>query len=380
MRFSDIIGQEEVKASLQQYVDEQRISHALLFLGPEGNGALALALAYAQMINCTRRQHRTSEVCGVCHSCVKYEHLAHPDLHFVYPVAATKEIKGKVKSVDFITLWRKVVLENHGYITLSQWYDAIGIENKQGIINADDCNEIIKTLSFKAYEAEYKVMVIWMAEKLFHSAAPKILKILEEPPDKTLFLLIAAQSDKILPTIMSRSQILRVPAVATGTLKNYLVKSKGYELVAAHRAALLAEGNVNTAFYLLQNPEKDENLELFVKWMRLCWTGKVADLQQWIPQAVQLGREKQKLFLSAGLQILRQAFMTKYITHLADQLDSEEQEFVIKFGKFLNIANINVFQQLFDDAIMCIERNANPSILFMDLSLKIHRSINKGGR
>ncbi len=380
MRFSDIIGQDETKARLCQYINEQRISHALLFLGPEGNGSLALALAYAQLINCTQRQYGASEACGSCHSCTKYEQLAHPDLHFVYPVASTREVKGKVKSVDFVAQWRNVVRENRGYVSLSQWYDTIGIENKQGIINADDCNEIIKILNFKAYEAEYKVMVIWMAEKLFHSAAPKILKILEEPPEKTLFLLIAEQSDKILPTILSRTQILRVPPVETGALKNYLVKNRGYELIAAHRATVLAEGNVNLAFHLLQNPEKDENPELFIKWMRLCWSGKIADLQQWIPQLVQLGREKQKLFFLVGLQILRQAFISSYLSHIAEQLDENEQDFIKKFGKFINLHNISVFQQMFDDAVMSIERNANPSILLMDMSLKIHRLLAKRGQ
>lgn len=187
MLFNKIIGQQQVKERLIQTVKENRVSHAQLFIGANGSGKLALAIAYAQYVNCKSRSETDS--CGICPSCIKYEKLIHPDLHFIYPIAATKEVK-KPRSADFIESWRSLLIENNYYISLNEWFEKIGIENKQGIINAEDCNSIIKTLGYKSYEAEYKVMIIWMAEKLFHAAAPKILKILEEPPEKTLFILI----------------------------------------------------------------------------------------------------------------------------------------------------------------------------------------------
>ena len=195
MQFSKIIGQQTIKNKLIQTVKDNRISHAQLFLGPEGCGKLGLAIAYAQFINCTGRNSESDDSCGVCASCRKYQKLAHPDLHFIYPTSTTKEVPEKPSSKDFIGNWRSLLLDNEGaYIKLIQWYNTIGIENKQGIINVNDCTDIIRTLSYKSYESKYKVVIIWMVEKLFHSAAPKILKILEEPPDNTLILLVAEES------------------------------------------------------------------------------------------------------------------------------------------------------------------------------------------
>ena len=190
--------------------------HAQLFLGPEGSGKLPLALAYAQYINCQNRQEDDS--CGHCPSCIKFNKLIHPDLHFVYPVSKTKDSSDKPTSKEFLKPWRELVLENNGYINLTDWYEKIDIEKKQGIINADDCNNIIKTLSYKSFESEYKIMIIWMVEKLFHSAAPKILKILEEPPEKTLFILISENPDIIINTILSRTQLVKIPKIANNDL------------------------------------------------------------------------------------------------------------------------------------------------------------------
>ena len=244
MRFSEIPGQQAIKEKLIQTVTSQRVSHAQLFYGPESSAKLALAIAYAQYINCKNRKtgiqdagykmqdvpdpesfipHHKSPVtshqlpvtsadsCGVCPSCVKYQKLIHPDLHFIYPVATTKRVTKKPQSKLFADEWRKFFLQRPFPVNLRDWYDFIGIENKQGIINAEDCNEIITSLSYKSYESEYKVMIIWMVEKLFHSAAPKILKILEEPPEKTLLLLISEDPDQIISTIKSRCLMVRIP-------------------------------------------------------------------------------------------------------------------------------------------------------------------------
>ena len=200
MLFKDVIGHNDLKSRLLLSVKEGRIPHAQLFFGPEGSGNLPLAFAYAQYLNCKNRQPEDS--CGLCPSCIQFQKLAHPDLHFIYPVATTTTIKEKPKSLDFIAQWREFLLSNNCYVSLNDWYETIEIEKKQGIINKDDCNEIVRLLGYKSYESEYKVMVIWMVEKLFHAAAPKILKILEEPPDKTVFLLITENTDLILSTII----------------------------------------------------------------------------------------------------------------------------------------------------------------------------------
>ncbi|MFH1321736.1 MAG: hypothetical protein ABII90_13940 [Bacteroidota bacterium] len=206
MLFKEVIGQQSTKEQLIQTVKDNRISHAQLFLGPEGSGNLPMAIAYAQYISCEKRGDEDS--CGICPSCYKYNKLAHPDLHFIYPVATTKEVPKDPTSAKFSDKWRQAISENP-YLNLNQWYNQIDIANKQGIINAEDCNEIIKKLSLKTYESEFKVMIIWKPERLYHAAAPKLLKILEEPPQKTLFLLVAENQDQIIKTILSRTQLVK---------------------------------------------------------------------------------------------------------------------------------------------------------------------------
>ena len=373
MRFEKIIGQTHVKERLVQTVTENRISHAQLFMGSEGCGKLALAIAYAQFINCTGRKTGDTDSCGTCPSCHKFEQLAHPDLHFVYPVAATKDVPKKPISKNFADKWRKLVLEHNAYIRLPQWYDTIGIENKQGIINADDCNEIIKTLSYKSYEAKYKVMIIWMVEKLFHAAAPKILKILEEPPDRTLFLLVAEDPGQIISTILSRTQLVKIRKPGDGEIRSALIKNYGVEPKNAHRAALLAEGNMVEALSLLNDESTDDYFNQFRQWMRLCYTIEIAATTEWITGIIKLGREKQKAFLANALQILRECLMVKVQGEDALRREDHEKEFMIKFSRTITEDFILQSNKLLNEASYHIERNANPNILFLDLSLKINQ-------
>ncbi len=368
MLFKEIIGQEQIKKQLIQTVKENRISHAQLFAGPPGVGKLPLAIAYAQYINCKNRSE--DDACGVCPSCIKYEKLIHPDLHFIYPVASTKEVK-KARSADFIEKWRSVLLENGAYIGVNQWYEKIGIENKQGIINAEDCNSIIKTLGYKSYEAEYKVMVIWMADKLFHAAAPKILKILEEPPEKTLFLLISENQGKMISTILSRTQIVKVPKINELVLLQAL-KHKGdltdNELLNhIHQA----DGNYNLSLELMRNADSNKwNFTKFQDWMRMCFTGDVAQISGFVSEFAKIGRERQKNFFSNALQIARNCMLINYGQTAMAKSNEEELEWLQKFSPFINAANIETFTKEFNEAHYAIERNANPSILLMDISLK----------
>jgi len=339
MRFSDIQGQEEIKRKLIQTVLDQRVSHAQLFHGPEGCGKLALAIAYAQFINCPDRGAMDS--CGTCPSCVKYQKLIHPDLHFIYPVATTKKVPKKPQSKLFLEDWRKFLIAHDYCVTLQEWFETIEIENKQGIINADDCNEIITTLSYKSYESDYKVMVIWIPEKFYPSAAPKILKILEEPPEKTLFLLVSDDPTQIISTILSRTLMVRIPKFNN-------------------------------------NPErKDEDDPLFFdtfrQWMLGCHGGKIQELINFVSEVSKTGRERQKSLLIYGLRTIGICASMNHGLRPPVEAEGKELEFIQKFSKFITSENLPEFSDLFNSAIFHIERNAHASTLFLDLSLKIVR-------
>jgi len=373
MLFRDIIGQDDVKRRLIRTVKEGRVSHAQLFTGPEGSRKLALALAYAQFINCKNRvwpndENQAGDSCGTCPSCVKYQKLVHPDLHFIYPISSTKEIK-KPLSRDFLQTWRQVLLQNNYRLTLFDWYEAIGIEKKQGIINAEDCSEILRTLSYKSYESEYKVMVIWMAEKLFHAAAPKILKILEEPPDKTLFILITENQDQIINTILSRCQVVRIPRLTDENLTDQLTKEMPELNGKTGTVIPLAEGNYTKACkLLLENEEESYQVENFIKWMRLCYAGDILKMHDFVSEIARIGRERQKSFLAYSSRIIRNGMLLHYSVPKLTRLNDEEMEFVEKFRHFITHVNILQMAENLDVAQYHIERNANPNILFMDLS------------
>ncbi|MCK9219227.1 MAG: DNA polymerase III subunit delta [Bacteroidales bacterium] len=338
MRFSEIQGQEEIKRKLVQTVLDQRVSHAQLFFGPEGCDKLALAIAYAQYINCTNKSDQRDS-CGICPSCQKYQKLIHPDLHFVFPVATTKRVKTKPQSKHFIEEWRKFLLGNKYQVGLQGWYEAIEIENKQGIINAEDCNEIITTLSYKSYEADYKVMILWMVEKLYYAAAPKILKILEEPPEKTLFLLISENPEQIIKTILSRTLLVKVPSTRLG------------------QPARLEE----EAVYF----------EPFRQWMRTCYSGKIVDLISFSTEIARTGRERQKGFLNYGLKMVGWCTSFNFLHRIPQGIDGEELKFIQDFSPFIKVEKLPEFNEVLNTAIFHIERNAHGPTLFLDLSLKI---------
>ncbi len=343
MRFSEITGNEDIKRKLIQTVLDQRVSHAQLFFGPENSRKFALAIAYAQFINCTNKQGVAGNIdsCGVCPSCVKYQKLIHPDLHFIYPVATTKRVTKKPQSKHFIEDWRKFLLENNFQSGLQGWYETIGIENKQGIINAEDCNEIITTLSYKSYESDYKVMIIWMVEKLFYSAAPKLLKILEEPPEKTLFILLSEEPDQIIKTILSRTLMVKIP-----------------------KSVIPGYGKTE---------EDSIHFEPFRHWMRSCYAGKIPELIGFASEITKAGREKQKSFLIYALKVVGYCATMNYRQLVPDGLEGEELKFIRDFSPFITSDKLIEFNTLLNDAIFHVERNAHTSTLFLDLSLKIVR-------
>ncbi len=374
MRFADVIGQEDVKKRLVKTVKESRVSHAQLFLGPEGSGKLALAIAYAQYINCTNKQGDDS--CGECPSCVKYQKFIHPDLHFIYPTAKIKNIE-KPMSKDFIKQWRELLFETNSYTNLPDWYSKIGIERKQAIINARDCNEIIKTLTYKSYESEYKVMIIWMVEKLFHAAAPKILKVLEEPPDKTLFLLVSENQDLIINTILSRTQLIKIGRLDDNNLSKALI-SDGYEPAVVNDAVRIAGGNYLAAVRLIsQSDDERYNFINFRDWMRNIYQFDVEKLIKFVAEMSKNSREKNKSFLNYALRFTRECLLMNYGSGDLVRVSSEESEFINKFYPFVNERNSSLIAEELDRAIYHIERNANPNVLFMDLSLKFAKWLRK---
>lgn len=368
MYFRDVIGQAAVKNRLIQAVHDQRIPHAQLYLGPEGSGNLTLALAYAQYLCCENRGE--NDACGTCISCIKYEKLAHPDLHFVFPVNTTKSVSKHPTSAKFLAEWREALTQN-SYINLHQWLEHIGIENKQGIINTDESGEIMRALSLKAYEAPYKVMVIWRPEKMNLAAANKLLKILEEPPEKTVFLLIAEDHEQIIPTILSRTQLVKVPRLPASELSEALVERWGQSPAAAASTAHMADGNYLEATRLLQDSEEEHfNRDMFIGWMRLCYSKNVLKAQDWTDQMSTIGRERQKNFLHYGLHLLRECLMVNYGTDALVRLEGPERDFVQKFSPFVHEGNSLQLIQGLEEAHYHIERNANPRILFLDLSLQ----------
>lgn len=381
MYFRDVIGQDELKQHLIDTVKENRISHTQLFIGPEGSGKLTMALAYARYINCLDRND--TDACGVCPSCIKFDKLAHPDLQFIYPVANTTVAEGlksnsKPQSKNFITAWRELNEERKGYIALKDWYEKIRIENKQGIINAEDCNEVIKAFSYSSFESEYAVMIVWMAEKLYHSAAPKLLKILEEPPSKSLIILIAENGELLLNTIISRSQLVKFRKLPTDVLQEALIRLHGANSDDALNAAVQSDGNYIEACTLLENADgMNFCFDFLVKWFRTCWTTKMLDILELTNEFEKLGRERQKAFLISTLDILRACIMSETNNTILVKMPKEKLEFVGKFAKIMDIENSMQFISEFNDAIYHIERNANPKILFTDLTFKMLIMMNK---
>jgi DNA polymerase III subunit delta' len=375
--FKNITGQNEVKRRLIQTVRESRVSHAQLFFGPEGSRKLALAIAYAQFINCRNRifdpeNPGGGDSCGVCPSCIKFAKLIHPDLHFIYPVATTKEVERNPVSSDFIKTWREALLENDFRLNLNDWYKIAGFEKKQGIINAEDCSEILRTLSYKSYESEFKVMIIWMADRLFHSAAPKILKILEEPPDKSLFILITENPEKIISTILSRTQTVKIMRLSDDDILGELTGKLNCPVEDARRIVPVSDGNLTRAVKIFRNDEEELFcLEKFVTWMRLCHKNDLAKTMEFVTEIAKVGREKQKNFLAYAERTIRNAMLINYKNPHIASLNQEEKDFLAKFSKFINHTNIISFSEELEKAQYHIDRNANPNILFMDLSMTI---------
>lgn len=381
MQFSEVLGQNYIKNHLTKSADLGRIPHAQLFVGPEGSGTLPMAIAYAQYILCNNQNGENSGGNEACN--IKFQKISHPDLHFVYPTVSTEEVKKNPKSLDFIADWRLFIAQNP-YGGLFDWYSILGVQNKQGEIRVDDAQEILRSLSLKSYEGGYKIMIVWMADKLNIAASNKLLKLLEEPPEKTVFILISENEEDIIQTIRSRCQILNFNGLSEQVIAEALVSRKQIEPKLATKIAHQAQGNYNKALHLLQDDNDEFPFEKwFVTWVRAAFRAKgnasaISDLILWSEQIAGLGRETQKKFLQFCIDIFRQALLCNYQTPSLVYLEPKVEGFKIEnFAPFVNGNNINeIFQEL-SDAIYHIERNGNAKIILTDLSIKLTRLIHK---
>ena len=371
MLFSQIIGHEDIKKKLIQSVKENRVAHAQLFLGPEGTGKLALAIAYAQYINCSNKKENDS--CGECPSCKKFNNLAHPDLHFIFPNTTNKNVKKDPESDNFLTEWREYLMKCNAYANLPSWYNALDVENKQGIINTRDASTIIRKLNLKSYEGEYKIAIIWMAEKLNPWAANRLLKFLEEPPEKTVFLLISENQEELLTTIRSRTVLMKIPKLSIEEVKNALIQEFHCDNNKAYNTAILANGNWIEACNFIKEEDNDNiYFNLFQKWMRYCFRFSASELIDFIAIDIKsLGREKQKEFLAYGLEVFHNALFFNNGLNNNILLPEEEKSFLNNFAPFISNNNIELITELFEESINEIERNGNASIIFLDNSFKI---------
>ncbi|HRS53764.1 MAG TPA: ATP-binding protein [Bacteroidales bacterium] len=369
MLFKDIIGQENIKNKLINNARKNKVSHAILLLGPPGSGKLALALTYAQYLNCLNPKENDS--CGVCHSCLQMSKLAHPDLHFIFPTAPTKTTNDP-SSKDFLDIWRNFILKNNAYVDLPGWLEAMGIENKQAYIRVKDCDDIVKILNLTSYEAGYKIMIIWLAERLYYSGAPKILKILEEPPDKTIFILIAEHQEELLPTIKSRTQIIKIPKINDDTLYQTLIEKYKCSKEKAKQIVFLSDGNYCTARNLI-NSEEDtaEIFNTFREWMLQCYFNNFINLNTFISNIAKLGREQLINLLTFGLKIIRDCMSINYGLYNYIRAEGQQLESIVKLSAYINTLNITSFEEEFNKAIFHIERNGNVKAILLDLSLTI---------
>ncbi len=370
MQFKDIIGHEDEKQRLIQAVHNNRISHANLFVGAEGVGKLPMAIAFAQYISCKDKGEKDS--CGVCSSCVKYQKLAHPDLHFVFPVVKGKGFTHPV-SDNFINEWRNQVLSD-SYFDINDWYNTLGVENSQGMIYTEESNEIIKKLSLKSYESEYKVMIIWLPEKMNASCANKLLKMIEEPPAKTLFLMVAEEPDKLLKTILSRTQLIKIPAIDKVTLGSALKEEFQLADEEVENIVHQAEGSYRRARLLIESSAENKmNFDMFVQIMRHCYARKVLDIMDWAEEmgSRKMGRERQKSFLNYAVRMIRENFILNINHPEMNYMSGEELQFSDRFSPFINEENVWQISDELTRAYTDIERNGNAQIIFLDLGLKL---------
>ena len=378
MRFADIIGQEDLKRHLARSVDAGRVSHAQLFTGASGYGSLALAVAYVQYLCCRHRRERDS--CGECPDCKQIEALAHPDLHLVFPVNKQGKKSGEAMlSDEFLPQFRALFAERRGYFSSQEWYDRLDLgKTLKGMISAREADEMIRKLSFKSYEADYKAMLIWLPETMNEEASNKILKILEEPWERTVFLLVSEQPDRLLPTILSRTQEVAVPRIAPEILEREAALRGITDPTQARNMARLSGGDLLELEHLAAGENeglRKEYFDLFCGLMRLSYNDKHLELIGWAEEVAQLSREQQRAFLRNAARLLRESFMLHAGLREIGYLWGEELAFCTKFAPFVGTQNIEPLIAEIERAGAQIAQNGNPTIVFTHFALTVSKMI-----
>ena len=379
MIFADIIGHAALKRRLATQIDAGRVSHAQLFTGLAGYGTLPLALAYVQYLFCPHRHDGDS--CGECPSCQQIEALAHPDLHFVYPVNKREKKAGEVVISDmFIDKWRAIWQRNSGIFSAEEWYSDLDLgKTMKGLISAKESEEIIRKLQFKSYSSEYKAMIIWLPEAMNQEAANKILKILEEPWEKTLFILVSEQPEFLLQTITSRTQEVTVGRIDVATLQGVAMR-EGKAQDVAHNIARLAGGSMLELRELLRGATDESralSFELFTRLMRLSYNDKHLELFEWADDIAALTREGQRQFFLHAVRLLRESYMLHAGLGAISYLWGEERDFCVKFAPFIGNQNIEILVEEIERAMLQIQQNGSPRIVFTHFALAVSKQINR---
>jgi DNA polymerase-3 subunit delta' len=371
VQFKDVIGQSDLKKDFIQEIKQGKIAHAQLFMGTLGNGGLPLALAFTQYLFC--KNPSDTDSCGVCPSCLKVQDLQHPDVHFVYPVV---QAINKISSV-FAAEWR-AQLKEEPYFDAYSWTKRIDPKERKPIIGTDESVEIIRKLNLKSYEGGYKVMLIWLPEEMNSTCSNKLLKILEEPPKDTLFLLVSEDPSKLLVTIQSRTQFVRIPKIESEQLTQALMKRFQLEKTQAESITAFSEGNyIQSCEFLKESDDKGIYREQFIQLMRTSYKKDVLGMMNWADELSTSGKERQKLFIQYALHMFRQSLLSNYMGDVLLRISSEEEQFLKNFAPFISGNNIREFIETFDDAYYHIDRNANARILFTQMCFQTMRFIHQ---
>lgn len=377
MRFSDVIGQEDSRERLLEMVREDRVPHAMLFCGPQGCGKMAVAMAFATYLLCG--SHNDEDSCGNCQQCIMIDKLSHPDLHFSYPVIrpAGTSSEHKMSSDDFAAEWRNL-LQRGPYFTMDQWLTEMNAANQQAQIGVGESDELIKKLSLKSSQGGYKVSIIWLPERMNQECANKMLKIIEEPPQKTVFIMVCEEPEQLLETIRSRTQRIDLKRIDTKEIENALISRRGIDSDAAHRIARSAAGSwINALTELDAGNEKRLFLDMFIMLMRLAYMRNIKELRKWSDTVATYGREKQKRMLGYFMRLVRENFMYNFHNESLTYMTQDEENFARNFARFINEANVIEISELMNRAIRDIGQNANAKIVFFDMATHIIVSLIK---
>ncbi len=372
MKFSDVIGQQEAKERLRQMVNENRLPHAMLFCGPVGCGKMATALAFASYLLCKNHQG-ADEPCESCQQCVMLRKWQHPDLHFTYPVIKPPGTSSdhKMVSDDYAKEWNAMLMQG-AYFSIDQWLSEMKAANQQAIIYAGESDELVRKMSLKSSQGGYKICIIWLPERMNGECANKLLKLIEEPPQQALFIMVSEEPEKLLETIRSRTQRIDFKRIATEDIEQALVSRRGINGNDAHRLARVANGSWLKALEELDTENENHLfLEKFIIMMRLAYKRDIKELKKWSEEVSGYGRERQKRMLTYFLRLTRENFMYNFHNPELVYMTQEEEDFAKNFSRFINEANVIELSELYSRAIRDIGQNANPKIVFFNLVLKV---------